>query len=136
MIMSLPIFHTSVRNSKIFIRRQQCLVCFFSVKNPSNNATPIDVAVPLNAYKCRYPNCEYPIQPGLELPATARPSTALFWSNHSHWSFTTDGTVNATRPANNTDVYIPRGIWMVVDYPLPHIKALRIDGVLEFEQVR
>jgi len=112
------------------------ITTYFSyiVKNPSNNATPIDVAVPLNAYKCRYPNCEYPIQPGLELPATARPSTALFWSNHSHWSFTTDGTVNATRPANNTDVYIPRGIWMVVDYPLPHIKALRIDGVLEFEQ--
>ena len=106
------------------------------VKNPSNNATPIDVAVPLKVIKCRYPNCEYPAQPGLELPATARPSTALFWSNDSHWSFATDSSVNPTKPVNNTDIYIPRGVWMVIDYPLPHIKALRIDGVLEFEQVR
>ena len=106
------------------------------VKNPSNNATPIDVAVPLSVIKCRYPNCEYPAQPGLELPATARPSTALFWSNDSHWSFASDDSANAAKPANNTDVYIPRGIWMVIDHPLPHIKALRIEGVLEFEQVR
>lgn len=39
------------------------------------------------------------------------------------------------KPAEYTDVYIPRGIWMVIDYPLPRIRALRIDGVLEFEQV-
>lgn len=40
------------------------------------------------------------------------------------------------KPAANTDVYIPRGIWMVIDYQLPTIRSLRIDGVLEFEQVR
>lgn len=39
------------------------------------------------------------------------------------------------KPAANSDVYIPRGIWMVIDYPLPVIRSLRIDGVLEFEQV-
>ena len=91
--------------------------------------------MPLNIIKCRYPNCEYPVSPGLEIPATRRPSTALFWSNDSHWSFATENSINTTKPRNNTDIYIPRGVWMVVDYPLPHIQALRIDGVLEFESV-
>jgi len=45
----------------------------------------------LNVIKCRYPNCETPAQPGLELPATARPSTALYWSNDSDWYFATEG---------------------------------------------
>ena len=50
-----------------------------------------DVSINLNVVKCRYPNCELPAQPGLELPATARPSDALFWSNDSHWSFALPG---------------------------------------------
>lgn len=62
-----------------------------SVKNPSNNATPIDVVLPLSVIKCRYPNCQYPTQPGFDLPATARPANALYWSNDSHWSFATEG---------------------------------------------
>ena len=134
--------------------RTLALLCL--VKNPSSSAGTVDVSITLNAIKCRYPNCEFPAQPGLELPAVARPATALFWSNDSHWSFVTNGLVTngksvdrmseiqrwtvlcllATRkPLDNTDIYIPRGIWMVIDYPLPPVRALRIDGVLEFEQV-
>ncbi len=42
----------------------------------------------------------------------------------------------SVKPGANTDIYIPSNIWLVVDYPLPPILSLRIDGVLEFEQVR
>jgi len=45
----------------------------------------------LNVIKCRYPNCQLPPQPGLELPATARPADALYWSNDSDWYFATEG---------------------------------------------
>jgi len=108
----------------------------YIVKNPSTNNVAIDIPIQLNVIKCRYPNCQPPAQPGLELPAVSRPSTALYWSNDSHWSFTVDGinVVVSQKPAANSDVYIPRGIWMVIDYPLPAIRSLRIDGVLEFEQ--
>ncbi|CAF3925163.1 unnamed protein product [Rotaria sp. Silwood2] len=109
---------------------------YYIVKNPSNNATSIDVVIPLKVIKCRYPNCEYPSQPAFGSPATVRPSGALFWSNDSHWSFATQGFggFGAIKPGNDTDIYIPRGVWLVVDYPLPRILSLRIDGVLEFEQ--
>jgi hypothetical protein len=62
-----------------------------SVKNPSTNTGPIDVSIVLNVVKCRYPNCQPPPQPGLELPATIRPSNALYWSNDSDWSFALEG---------------------------------------------
>lgn len=61
------------------------------MKNPSNNATPIDVVINLKVIKCRYPDCQYPTQPAFGAPATARPSNALYWSNDSHWSFATQG---------------------------------------------
>jgi hypothetical protein len=63
----------------------------FSVKNPSTNSVPLDVAINLNVIKCRYPNCQLPAQPGLELPATARPADALYWSNDSDWAFASEG---------------------------------------------
>jgi hypothetical protein len=44
--------------------------------------------------------------------------------------------LGSVKPGNNTNIYIPQGIWLVVDYPLPRILFLRIDGVLEFEQVQ
>ena len=43
--------------------------------------------------------------------------------------------IDGVKPGDNTQIYIPRGIWLVVDYPLPRILSLQIDGVLEFEQV-
>lgn len=64
---------------------------FFIVINPATNGETIDIPIALNVVKCRYPNCVPPAQPGLELPATTRPSTALFWSNDSHWEFAVNG---------------------------------------------
>jgi hypothetical protein len=43
--------------------------------------------------------------------------------------------LGSVKPGNDTNIYIPRGIWLVINYPLPRIRSLRIDGVLEFEQV-
>ncbi|CAF2125989.1 unnamed protein product [Rotaria magnacalcarata] len=108
----------------------------YIVKNPSTNTIPTDVSIELNVVKCRHPNCQPPAHPGLELPATQRPTPALYWSNDSDWSFATEGYggSNEVKPVDNTNIYIPRGVWLVVDYPLPRILSLRIDGVLEFEQ--
>jgi hypothetical protein len=64
---------------------------FFLVLNPPTNVVTIDVPVTLNVIKCRYPNCQPPIEPALELPATARPADALYWSNDSDWYFATEG---------------------------------------------
>ncbi|CAF4749992.1 unnamed protein product [Rotaria sp. Silwood2] len=63
----------------------------YIVKNPSSNTASMDVSANLNVIKCRYPNCQPPIQPGLALPVTARPANALYWSNDSHWSFASAG---------------------------------------------
>jgi len=49
------------------------------------------VTITLNVIKCRYTNCEVPPQPGLELPATTRPITALYWANDSDWAFASEG---------------------------------------------
>ncbi len=43
--------------------------------------------------------------------------------------------LDGVKPGDNTQIYIPRDVWLVADYPLPLILSLRIDGVLEFEQV-
>ncbi len=64
---------------------------FRLVLNPPTNLVTIDVPVTLNVIKCRYPNCQPPIDPALELPATARPANALYWSNDSDWYFATQG---------------------------------------------
>ena len=61
------------------------------MKSPTSNTASIDVSISLNIIKCRYPKCESPPQPGLELPATARPTDALYWSNNSDWSFALAG---------------------------------------------
>jgi hypothetical protein len=61
------------------------------VKNPSSNTVTTDVTLVLNVIKCQYPNCQPPVQPGLTLPATARPANALYWSNDSDWYFATQG---------------------------------------------
>ncbi|CAF0819146.1 unnamed protein product [Rotaria sp. Silwood1] len=127
---------TSASNNGDWYYDNSTNIFSYIVKNPSSNTALIDVSVNLNVIKCRYPNCESPPQPGLELPATARPADALYWSNDSHWSFASEGYggYGSVKPSDNTNIYIPRGIWLVVDYPLPRILSLRIDGVLEFEQ--
>jgi hypothetical protein len=63
----------------------------YLVKNPLSSIVSIDISISLKIIKCRYPNCQPPPQPGLELPATIRPSNALYWSNDSDWSFALEG---------------------------------------------
>ena len=91
--------HTSVNLHAFVIQRGS--TCVFSVKNPSSNTVALDIPIELEIIKCRYTNCVPPPQPGLELPATARPSTALSWSNDSHWSFTISGKMSCSHPATS-----------------------------------
>ena len=39
------------------------------------------------------------------------------------------------KPGDNNNIFVPRCIWLIIDYPLPRIRALRIDGVVQFQQV-
>lgn len=60
--------------------------------------------------------------------------------SYSNYSFTNnlfhfDKRIDGAKPVDNTNIYIPRGIWLVVDYELPRIRSLVLEGVLEFEQV-
>lgn len=41
-----------------------------------------------------------------------------------------------SKPPSNNNIFVPRCIWLIIDDPLPTIRALRIDGVLEFQQGR
>jgi hypothetical protein len=42
---------------------------------------------------------------------------------------------DGTKPGNNQNIYIARCTWLIIDCPLPTIRSLRIDGILEFQQV-
>jgi len=52
--------------------------------------------------KCRYVGCQPPTQPALEIPATSRPDTALYWSNDSHWTFVPAGYGGSSKSMMNT----------------------------------
>ena len=81
----------SVKDRDRSVSTESLPLIILLVKNPSTNVGPADVIINLNVVKCRYPNCQTPAQPGLELPAVARPADALYWSNDSHWYFATEG---------------------------------------------
>ncbi|CAF4249716.1 unnamed protein product, partial [Rotaria sp. Silwood2] len=57
-----------------------------------------------------------------------------FQNANSSVNLSYSGIAYGLEPGDDTSIYIPRGIWLVVNYPLPRIRSLRIDGVLEFEQ--
>lgn len=39
-------------------------------------------------------------------------------------------------PSDGNNVFVPRCTWLIIDQtPLPRLRALRIDGVVEFKQV-
>lgn len=40
-----------------------------------------------------------------------------------------------SKPGSGNNIFVPRCIWLIIDCPLPTIRALRIDGVVEFQQV-
>ncbi|CAF0756351.1 unnamed protein product [Brachionus calyciflorus] len=111
----------------------------YIVSNKENRRPYLDVRVVFNAYKCRYVNCEPPVSPALKLPVTKRPNDALFWSNITTWTFSEPGwggygvNGNFRLPQDNEDVKIPDGKYVVVDCPLPKIKILQLNGILELD---
>ncbi|CAF4657274.1 unnamed protein product [Rotaria sp. Silwood1] len=80
-----------------------------------------------------------PIQPCMELPTNPQVCQYVevkYWSIDAHWTFGPQDYPNwvGVKPSNGNNVYVPRCIWLIIDYPLPTIRALRIDGVVEFQQ--
>lgn len=39
------------------------------------------------------------------------------------------------QPGNNEDILIPACLHLVIDCPIPTIRTLKIEGILEFQQV-
>ena len=113
--------------------------------NNNKNVTPlIDHEVLFDAHVCRYVGCQPPIQPGYRLPVTERPINALFWSDIETWSFLDSGVARSAEtrsfaarsnqlPQEGQSVKIPDGKYIVVDCPIPKLKYLEIEGVLEFD---
>lgn len=108
-----------------------------------NNVKPlIDYDVVFSAIKCRYAGCAPPVSPAYKLPVTKRPVDALFWSNKSTWAMAPQGwggyygNGQYGLPKDNDSVIIPDGKYVVVDCPLPKMKYLQIEGVLEFDNGR
>lgn len=77
-----------------------------------------------------------------------------YWSNATDWTFGPQEypnwsmyalqmfnvlinctSVDGTKPPANQNIYIPRCIHMYIDEPTAPIRLLRIDGVVEFQQV-
>jgi hypothetical protein len=106
----------------------------YIISNKAGRVPFLDVAVAFNAIKCRYTGCRLPTQPALRLPATQRPSNALYWSNNNTWRIADYGWggYGGVLPKDNDRIKIPDGYWVVVDVELPKLKILQIDGVLEF----
>ncbi|CAF0978946.1 unnamed protein product, partial [Brachionus calyciflorus] len=111
----------------------------YIVSNKENRQPYLDVPIVFNAYKCRYVNCEPPMSPAFKLPVLKRPDNALFWSNISTWTFAEPGwggygaNGNFRLPNDNESVKIPDGKYVVVDRPLPKIKILQLNGILELD---
>ena len=111
----------------------------YIVHNKAGVLPFFDAVVSFTARKCRYPNCQIPSQPYLSVPATSRPTSALFWSNISTWqsAFIIRSGIIVTDqislPQNYDSIEIPDGIWVVADIILPMLTLIRIDGVLEFD---
>ncbi|CAF3595884.1 unnamed protein product [Rotaria sordida] len=82
-----------------------------------------------------------PIQPCNELPTSPQVCQSIdikYWSVDSHWTFGPQDYINwiGVKPDHDNNIFVPRCIWLIIDYPLPRIRALRIDGVVEFQQGR
>ncbi|RNA00179.1 fibrocystin-L, partial [Brachionus plicatilis] len=115
----------------------------FILNNNINTAPFVDYQILLDAHVCRYAGCVLPVQPAYRLPVTERPPNALFWSNVETWAFAEPGwgghveSRRAARsyqlPQEGESVKIPDGRYVVVDCPIPKLKYLQIEGILEFD---
>lgn len=76
-------------------------------------------------------------------------ATQRYWSLANDWTFGNYSKFNfshrclllltpilaGVKPGDNTDIVIPVCIKMIIDEPLPRIRTLVIQGVLEFQRV-
>jgi len=96
-----------------------------------------DFAIKFSAIKCRYVGCKPPESPGLRAPVTSRPANALMWSNSETWKskyfIRSKRSANTGIPEDGDSILIPDGEFIVVDVPLPKLKLLQIEGVLELD---
>ena len=115
----------------------------YILSNNKNVEPFIDHQVFFDAHVCRYVGCQPPIQPGYRLPVKERPINALFWSDVETWAFAEPGwgghggsrrTGRTYQlPQEGDSVKIPDGRYVVVDCPIPKLKNLQIEGILEFD---
>lgn len=103
----------------------------------------LDFNIDLAAYKCRYVGCAPPVSPALIPPVTSRPADYHNWSNPTTWAYSEAGwggfyLSNGTGalPVDGDRVKIPKGLYVVVDCPLPKFKLLQIEGILELDNGR
>ncbi|CAF5202894.1 unnamed protein product, partial [Rotaria magnacalcarata] len=59
-----------------------------------------------------------------------------YWSIDSHWTFGPQDYTDwfGIKPGSDKNIFVPRCIWLVIDCPLPSIRSLKIEGVVEFQQ--
>lgn len=115
----------------------------YILSNNKNVMPFLDYQIKFDAHVCRFVGCEPPVQPGYRLPVKERPPNALFWSNVETWAFAEPGwgghvesRINGRAyqlPQEGDSVKIPDGRFVVVDCPIPKLKYLQIEGVLEFD---
>lgn len=105
-----------------------------------------DFNINFAAYKCRYVGCAPPVSPALIPPVTQRAANYRNWSSLTAWYYAEPGwggySANATTtgmgvlPVDGDRVKIPKDVYIVVDCPLPYLKLLQIEGILEFDNGR
>ncbi|CAF4431207.1 unnamed protein product [Rotaria sp. Silwood2] len=80
-----------------------------------------------------------PINPSIELPDTpqlCQTHDVRYWSRDADWTFGPQDYANwrGVKPTDGANVFVPYCITLIIDYPLPKIRSLKIEGIVEFEQ--
>ncbi|XP_069115226.1 fibrocystin-L-like [Argopecten irradians] len=91
-------------------------------------STAGSTAMGFQAFKCFYANCTPPPDPNTVPPVNERPSDFVYWSNPTSWTW-----LNNTLPVTDTDLTIPKDVWMVADMAIPSFNKVFLYGALEFD---
>ncbi|XP_078395885.1 PKHD1 like 1, tandem duplicate 1 [Cetorhinus maximus] len=95
--------------------------------NSNLDPTMIDIDVQFHVFRCFFQNCAPP--PGETMISGPADYNSSVWSNSSFWELRPEN--NYTFPAEGDSVVIPKGVWLVVDTPIPPLYNLTIFGTLE-----
>ncbi|XP_057684607.1 fibrocystin-L-like [Corythoichthys intestinalis] len=101
-------------------------------RRSSVDPSTIDVAVNFKVYRCFFDNCIPPPPATIAPLPTHRPDNFILWSNTSFWEASAEN--NFSVPSEGDDVFIPPGMWIVLDGNTPALNKLIIMGVLEVPQ--